>query len=287
MIIDFHTHVFPDKIATKTVHHLERVGMVAAYTDGSVEDLKRAMRESGVTHSVVLPIVTKPEQFKHINEFAQKITHVEPDEDGLSIISFGGIHPDSANYKEELRIIKRKGLKGIKLHPYYQATYIDDIKYERIIDYASQLGLLVSIHCGRDLGYPEQIYATPDQLKRMLRDVFCGFSPDNLILAHLGGHDMESRSEELLVGEGSFYMDLAYILRLIPPEQTLRMCRNHGIEKILFATDSPWSSQTLDLRLMQKIGFTPEELNMILYKNGARLLGLPFPENEVQKEDIK
>ena len=44
------------------------------------------------------------------------------------------------------------GLKGIKLHPTYQNTYIDDIRYERIIGYAVELGLLVSIHCGRDLG---------------------------------------------------------------------------------------------------------------------------------------
>lgn len=285
MIIDFHTHIFPDKIATKTVGHLERVGHVVAYTDGTLGDLKRSMKESGVTHSVVLPIVTKPEQFRHINEFAQAITHEEPDENGLSVISFGGIHPDSANYKEELRIIKRKGLKGIKLHPYYQSTYIDDIRYERIIDYATQLGLIVSIHCGRDLGYPRQIYATPEQLKRMIRDVFCGASAERLVLAHLGGHDMETQSENLLVG-GNYYMDLAYILRLIPPEQTLRMCRNHGIEKILFATDSPWSGQKEDLEHLHKIGFTQEELDLILYKNGARLLGLTLPEEKTKEETI-
>jgi hypothetical protein len=275
MIIDFHTHIFPDKIAVKTVNHLEYIGRIKAYADGTLEDLKRSMKEAGVTHSVVLPIVTKPEQFRHINEFAQAITHEEPEEDGLSIISLGGIHPDSANYKEELRIIKRKGLKGIKLHPYYQATYIDDIKYERIIDYASQLGLIVSIHCGRDLGYPKEIYATPERLKRMLRDVFCGVSSEKLILAHLGGHDMLDQAEELLVG-GNYYMDLAYILRLSRPEQILRMCRNHGIEKILFATDSPWSGQKEDLEYIKTMGFTEEELNLILYQNGARLLGLPL-----------
>ncbi len=286
MIIDFHTHIFPDKIASKTVGHLSLVGTVMPYTDGTLQDLKRSMKESGVTHSVVLPIVTKPEQFKHINDFARAITNDSPDEDGLSIISFGGIHPDSADYKEELRIIKDLGLKGIKLHPYYQATYISDIRYERIIDYACQLDLLVSIHCGRDLGYPEQIYATPRQLHRMMLDVFHDYRPDNLILAHLGGHDMESLSEDFLVG-GPFYMDLAYILRLIPPEQTLRMCRNHGVEKILFATDSPWSGQDIDIAHLKTIGFTQEELDMILYKNGARLLGLPLPETFSSKEDMK
>lgn len=285
MIIDFHTHIFPDKIAARTISHLEHVGHVAAYTDGTLEDLRRSMKESGVTHSVILPIVTKPEQFQHINDFARAITHEDPDEEGLSIISFGGIHPDSASYKKELHFLKRNGFKGIKLHPYYQSTYIDDIQYERIIDYACQLGLIVSIHCGRDLGYPQEVFAAPEQIHRMIRDVFYGTIPDHLILAHLGGHDMERQAEELLTG-GRYYMDLAYILRLIPPEQVLRMCRNHGIEKILFATDSPWSSQQADLEYIRKIGFTQEELDAILYKNGARLLGLPLPSTTSKEESL-
>ena len=65
------------------------------------------------------------------------------------------------------------------------------------------------------------------------------------------------------------------ILRLALPSQILRMCRKHGIDKILFATDSPWSGQKEDMEYIRKIGFTEEELEKILYKNGARLLGLP------------
>ncbi len=275
MIIDFHAHIFPNTVAHRAVCNLEQVGRVVAYTDGTLEDLRHSMKEAGVTHSVVLPIVTKPSQFRHINEFACSITHEEPDEDGLSIISFGGIHPDSPDYKGELRAIRDMDLKGIKLHPTYQNTYIDDIRYERIIGYATELGLLISIHCGRDLGFPRQVNATPARLHHMLEDVFPGDKGDTskLILAHLGGHDMENESEQLLVG-GSYYMDLAYILRLALPEQILRMSRHHGIDKILFATDSPWSGQKEDVEYIRRIGFTEEELEKILYKNGAKLLGL-------------
>ena len=275
MILDFHTHIFPENIAHRAVYGLEFTGRVVAYTDGTLEELRLSMKEAGVTHSVVLPIVTKPGQFRHINEFARSITHEEPDEEGLSVISFGGIHPDSADYKGELKTIRDMGLKGIKLHPTYQNTYIDDLRYERIIDYASQLGLLISIHCGRDLGFPKQVNATPRRLRHMIHDVFPGGSAENLILAHLGGHDMENDAEQLLVG-GDYYMDLAYILRLALPSQILRMCRNHGVDKILFATDSPRSGQKEDVDYIRKIGFTEEELEQILYKNGARLLGLPL-----------
>lgn len=273
MIIDFHAHVFPHQIASRTVHHLEQQGRVVSYADGTVEDLKLSMKEAGVTHSVVLPIVTKPEQFRHILDFACSITSEQPDEDGLSIISFGGVHPSSFHYKEELREIRDRGLKGIKLHPFYQQTFIDDIRYERVIDYATALGLIVSIHCGRDLGYPRHVYARPDAVHRMLDDIFPDGQATNIILAHLGGHDMEDDAEHLLIG-GDYYMDLAYVLRLALPSQILRMCRHHGIDKILFASDSPWSGQKEDVEYIKRIGFTEEELEQIFWKNGAKLLGL-------------
>ena len=37
MIIDFHTHIFPDNIAHRAVYNLEFTGRVVAYTDGTLE----------------------------------------------------------------------------------------------------------------------------------------------------------------------------------------------------------------------------------------------------------
>lgn len=269
MIIDFHTHIFPDKIASRTVEYMEHSVRSAAYTDGTLSDLKRSMRESGVTHSVVLPVATKPEQFLHINEFAQSVTQREADQDGLTVLSFGGIHPDSANYKEELRIIRRKGLKGIKLHPYDQRTYVNDIKYEHIIDYASQLGLIILIHCGLDPRFPEDDFGSTERTARMVRDV----APEKLVLAHMGGYSSANLAEELLIG-GNFYLDLSSSMRFFPREQFIRMVRDHGSHRILFGSDSPWSGQKTDLTYLRNLGFSAEELEQILWKNGADLLGL-------------
>ena len=71
MIIDFHTHMFPDKIAASTISYL--AGIIEEshpYTDGTYESLKHVTEESGVDISIVLPIVTKPKQFDSINRFA-------------------------------------------------------------------------------------------------------------------------------------------------------------------------------------------------------------------------
>ena len=40
---------------------------------------------------------------------------------------------------KRLKELKHMGFKGIKLHPDYQETFIDDIRYKRIISYASEL----------------------------------------------------------------------------------------------------------------------------------------------------
>ena len=41
---------------------------------------------------------------------------------------------------------------GIKIHPAYQNTDIDDIKMMRIIDFASEQGLIILTHAGIDIG---------------------------------------------------------------------------------------------------------------------------------------
>ena len=41
MIIDFHTHMFPDKIAKGTLDFLEGICKVTPYTNGTYEGLKR------------------------------------------------------------------------------------------------------------------------------------------------------------------------------------------------------------------------------------------------------
>ena len=73
MIIDFHTHIFPDKIATRTIEYLSERGGIPANTDGSEAGLIESMENAGIDISVSLPVVTSPKQFESINRFALEI----------------------------------------------------------------------------------------------------------------------------------------------------------------------------------------------------------------------
>ena len=139
MIVDFHTHVFPDKIAASTVAALESRGGTPSHSDGTVDGLLRSLREADVSIAVNLPVLTKPTQFDSILAFAKRIN--EREYDGERIISFAGIHPEDENIEEHLNAVSEAGIPGIKIHPDYQGAFFDDERYVRIISEAKTLGL--------------------------------------------------------------------------------------------------------------------------------------------------
>ena len=88
MVVDFHTHTFPDKIAAQSIAFLSEKGGIRAYRAGTLAALKDSMRQNGVDYSVVLPVATKPQQEKSINALSK----TENGRDGVFFA--GGIHPD-------------------------------------------------------------------------------------------------------------------------------------------------------------------------------------------------
>lgn len=274
MIIDFHTHVFPKKMAAATVAHLENESGLKAATNGTLDELLASMEYAGVDCSVIVPVVTAPRQFAGINRFAQEINekYGEAQKSGLPrLISFGGIHPDSEDYKEQMRTLKSMGFAGIKLHPDYQGVNFDDIRYERIVAMATELDMIILVHAGIDIGIPEPVRCTPAMSAKLLKDT----QPDKLVLAHLGGWKLWDEVEELLVGNKVF-LDTAFIQRYIDREQFCRIVANHGSDKILFATDSPWSDQKSAIEWLQGCELSTEDKEAIFSKNAINLLGINF-----------
>lgn len=268
MIIDFHTHVFPESIAPKTIDSLECRANIKAHTDGTLKGLHKSMQEDEIDYSVVLPVVTKPSQFDSINQYAASINNTD------GILSFGGIHPENDKITDKLSYIKELGLRGIKLHPDYQGAYIDDECYISILSECVRLGLISVLHAGLDIGIPAPIHCPPDRSYLMLKKVLADRHTDSkIVLAHIGGHLQWRLVEELLVGE-NVYFDLAYSIWHIERNTLLRIIKNHGSERILFATDSPWSGQRESVDFIKNLPLSDAEIDNILYKNAVRLLQL-------------
>ncbi len=263
--IDFHTHIFPEKIAAPTIAHLAAACGIPASHDGTANGLRNSAKRAGVDLSVVLPVVTKPSQFQSINTFAAA---VNAEQNGL--LSFGGIHPDNDNIDECLDRIVELGLKGIKLHPDYQGVFIDDERYLRIMQGAVNRKLYVSIHAGIDAGLPDPVHCPPARTKNALSKLRLPSTP-YIILAHGGGWGQWDQVETELCSQ-PVYFDLGVTLEYINEEQLLRIIRAHGADRILFASDSPWSDQSETVKRFEALPLSKEEKEQIAHKNAERIL---------------
>ena len=263
MVIDFHTHIFPESIATRTISSLEAKAGIKAATDGTINGLLTSMDKAQVSTSVILPVVTKPAQFESVNNFAVKVNETY----NGRLISFGGIHPDSDNYKAELDKIKELGLKGVKIHPDYQGVMIDDARYMRIIEYADALGLIIVTHAGVDIGIPELVHCPPDKMRKVLDEL----KPSRMVLAHYGGWKQWEMVYDWLAGE-NVYLDTAFTFDFIDDDMFLKILEKHNKDKILFATDSPWSRVENNIDKIKALPIDSDIKEKILYGNAARLL---------------
>ena len=120
-----------------------------------------------------------------------------------------------------------------------------------------------------DYGVPPPDMCTPLMLKHVLEEV----SGKYLIAAHLGSMDMWDDVEKYLVGT-DMYFDTAAISDIIDKDQYRRIIKNHGADKILFATDSPWEDVLETLAALNQLGLDEEELEKIKYKNALKILGI-------------
>ncbi len=270
MLIDFHTHVFPEKIASRAIAKLEdgivRVQggkVLAANTDGTLLGLLGSMDKYGVDISVVMPIATTLTQHRSINSFAQEISKNE------RIISFGSLHPMQEDWEQTLYYIAREGRKGIKLHPEFQDFYVDEERVFDIVKKAKELNLLVLFHSGADLGYPPPVRCTPQRLRRVIDK--CG--GENIIAAHFGGFKMWGDVKKYLLGT-PVMMDTSMISGYLDKELFIDIIRTHGADKFLFGTDSPWQTPADALTYLENSSLTKDELEMIKYKNAKKLLSL-------------
>ncbi|MBQ9744091.1 MAG: amidohydrolase family protein [Clostridia bacterium] len=267
MVIDFHTHIFPDKIAKRTIEALSMGASIPAHSTGDFDGLVRSMTENGIDISVNLPVLTRASQLESVTAFAKEIN--EKSYTGARIISFAGIHPDIEDYEKALYDIKEKGFLGIKLHPDYQGTYIDDEKYIRILKCAKELDLITLTHSGFDGAYVGQpIKCTPKRVARVL-DRLGGY--EGLVLAHMGANELFHEFTDTLAGE-NVYIDTSYVLPFIGKDMFCRMVEKHGANKILFASDSPWQDQGEMVRILKSYISDKELEDMMLYKNAKKLL---------------
>ena len=260
-IIDFHTHIYPESIAAKAAKDVRSFydGLGDESIDGSVRTLLTHADRAGIKEFAILPVATKPERTRHINEFILSQTAQEP-----RFYGFGTVHAAMDGLMDEVAFIEQSGLRGIKIHPDYQLFGIDD---ERMFPVYEQIQgkLPIVFHMG-DLRYD---FSHPKRLRNVLKQ----FPKLQAVAAHFGGYQMRDIAREELSDTDCFF-DTSSSLMFMEPGVAEELISHYGAERFLYGSDFPmWNPQT-ELQRFFNLRITDAEKEQIAWKTAVRLLGI-------------
>lgn len=261
-IIDFHAHAFPDNVAPKAMEALQSECEAKAVLDGTLASLLDSMDRAGVDIAVLSSIATKVKQFEPILDWSREIASDR-------IIPFASFHPDDPEAGPRIRRIAESGLKGIKMHPYYQGFKIDEDRMMPLYRAIEQAGLLLLMHTGFDIAFERRRCADPVRTARVLEAV-----PGlKMVTSHMGGWEDYEEVEKHLLGK-PVYIDLSYSVHFLPLERSRELVSAHPSEYLIFGTDSPWAGHQETLDYLRALGMGEDWERNVFGGNAARLLGL-------------
>jgi predicted TIM-barrel fold metal-dependent hydrolase len=260
LIIDSHTHVWPDALAGRALAGV--LPDMKRHGDGTVADLITAMTRAGIDRSVCLAVASSPKHVEAANRFAASL-------DATQLIGFGALHPEIAP-EEIVASLRGNGLKGVKIHPLFQGIDLADPRLSPILD-ALQGEFVVTVHVGAG-GESEATNAlcTPDKVLVLIRR----FPRLQLIACHFGAYRLLDEAGDLLIGQ-PIHLDTAWppTLGVLNVASVRRLVNGHGPDRIVFGSDWPMADPEVELSVIERLGLASSDVDAILGGNMSRLLG--------------
>ncbi len=259
-IIDFHVHVFGDKVAKKATDATSAHYRVPSECpDGSLETLLKTVDGLNIERMIVHSTATKKEQVIAINNFLNDLTDPR-------FVKFGTVHPDFENIEEEIIRIKGLGFQGLKLHCDFQQFNADDRAADEIYETAQKHEMPILMHVGDGvLGYSHPV---------RIANVATHFRDLKIIAAHMGGREQWEAGALNLRPYDNIFFDTSSTISMLGARKFDQLIDIFGISRILFGTDFPLNDHRLELARMSYLNRTEAEFEDILYNNAAKLLNL-------------
>ncbi|MCP4749287.1 MAG: amidohydrolase family protein [Proteobacteria bacterium] len=264
MIIDFHAHVFPDKVAPHVLRDLKTKGGLATFSDGTVGGLASYMDGTRLDYVVAMGVAIRPDLVQRTNDWLMGIKD-------RRVIPFGSVHPDYPDPAAEIDRLRQNGIKGLKLHPLFQLFRPDE---KRMMPIYEAMGddMIAFFHAGAGLSTGgKEVLATPSRIGKVIKD----FPNLKVVAAHFGGYKLFEEAERCLAGR-DLYFDTSWPpgLNVLDADAVVRVIRKHGYEKIVFGSDSPTADAVAEIQCIDSLQLNNAEKEAILGGNACTLLGL-------------
>jgi predicted TIM-barrel fold metal-dependent hydrolase len=279
MIIDFHTHIFPDAIRDhREKYFLSEPEFAMLYNSAKskmvgASELVTAMDASGVDKAVVFGFPWKSgETFIRNNDYIMEAVRRFPDR----LIGFGCFDPCHPKALQEARRCIENGLFGIGELAFYTCG-IDTDSLERlapVMNLCQTKNCPVLIHTNEPVGhvYPGK---SPNTL-RQIYELVKRFRENTIVLGHWGGGIFFYNLLKKEVAESltNVYFDTAASPFLYDNRIYTIATQLAGSKKILFGSDYPLIAPSRYLEEFAQAGLSRADIENISGRNAARLFGL-------------
>ena len=278
MIIDGHTHIFPDEVrkdreafckrdeAFSFIYKSSKAKMVG------VEDLIVSMDESGIDRSVICGFPwNQPDLCFLHNQYLMESASRFPNR-LIVFVSLLFSNPDWSG-KELVRVMKG-GARGVgEIAFYHDEMTSQDIHFMKpILTQMEKQGIPLLLHTNETLGhsYPGK-GRTP--LERFY-ELILSFPNLPIILGHWGGGlPFYELMPEVRKGMANVYYDTAASPFLYSKKIYAIASEIVGVGKILFGTDYPLISPRRYFKELEGSGLSGQDQEKILGLNFSRLIG--------------
>lgn len=261
LIVDAHTHIFPDTSAASLLQATARMFGVPTFGRATAGDLLEKMDACGVSHAVIHMVSPGASGVTATNDW---LLALQQDR----FIKFATLHPDFKHAGEEIRRLKGGGVQGVKFQPDVQRFTPDDRdRTYRLYELLDRHDLAVMFHVGGEPLPSPRDRSKPAMIANIARD----FPQLRIIAAHLGGLNMWEDVYALLAGRPNIYLESSLSYEFIDPGLAENIIRKHGHEKVFFGTDYPFGDVRASLAAARAVPFlTPAQTEDILGRNAWR-----------------
>ena len=242
---DTHVHFFPDKLAGQGAAQAAGNQPVRDYSDGTRSGTVKNFAEWGCAGGMVLHIATNAHQQTSVNNFAKESQHG-------NLYCFGSVYPYAENALEEMERIKEMGLYGIKLHRITRSSSL------------ATRGRCPSTPRRRSWGCPSP--STPGGTPSpQLDSLPCGrvgqdCGPIPQADHHRGPHGAHGHAPggcQASGGEKERVLRHGLCLPFFGRGSFTQLVKLHGADKVLFATDCPWSTLPAERLCWRRADLSP------------------------------
>lgn len=244
MIVDAHCHLGISKFTGAMSH---------------AETILKVMDASGIDQAVVIPALStgKPLPAAIVAEEVSKA----PDR----LVGFAVVDPKEKDARDRLdEAVQKYGLKGLKIHPTFQALPADDeIWVYPLMEKAQELNIPVMVHSG------EAPYATPWQVGLLAMD----FPKVTVIMAHMGCNSLCYTDPAIKMAKRApnLYLETTGVVYDAPIKAA---CEAIGADRVIYGSDTPINNPIHEIMKVKVTKISEEAKRKILGENIARILGL-------------